>query len=200
MNNPVKRNAQLSRKTKETDISLNLTLDGSSQVSVQTGFGLADHMLTLMAFWAGFDLQLSCQGDLEIDAHHTLEDVGLSLGKAISQALGDRKGIARVGAARVPMDEALADVCIDFSGRSWLVFNGQDLLPPVMGGQERDLWREFFKSLAAGAAMNLHISMLYGQNGHHLLESACKGLGLALSQAVSLKHNIIMSTKGSIEV
>ena len=200
MNNPVKRNAQLSRKTKETDISLNLTLDGSSQVSVQTGFGLADHMLTLMAFWAGFDLQLSCQGDLEIDAHHTLEDVGLSLGKAISQALGDRKGIARVGAARVPMDEALADVCIDFSGRSWLVFNGQDLLPPVMGGQERDLWRENFKSLAAGAAMNLHISMLYGQNGHHLLESACKGLGLALSQAVSLKHNIIMSTKGSIEV
>lgn len=200
MNTPVKRGAQLNRKTKETDIRLNLTLDGGSQVSVQTGFGLADHMLTLMAFWAGFDLQLNCQGDLEIDAHHTLEDVGLCLGKAISQALGDRKGIARTGAARVPMDEALTDVCVDFSGRSWLVFNGQDLLPPVMGGQERDLWREFFKSLASGAAMNLHISMLYGQNGHHLLESACKGLGLALSQAVSLKHNIIMSTKGSIEV
>lgn len=200
MSTPAKRSAQLSRKTKETDINLSLTLDGNSQVSVQTGFGLADHMLTLMAFWAGFDLQLTCRGDLEIDAHHTLEDIGLSLGKAISQALGDRQGIARVGAARVPMDEALADVCIDFSGRPWLVFNGQELLPPVLGGQERDLWREFFKSLAAGAAMNLHISMLYGQNGHHLLESACKGLGLALSQATSLKHNIIMSTKGSIEV
>lgn len=200
MSDSAKRSAQVSRKTKETDINLTLTLDGESQVSVQTGFGLADHMLTLMSFWAGFDLQLTCQGDMEIDAHHTLEDVGLSLGKAIAQALGDRKGIARVGAARVPMDEALADVCIDFSGRPWLVFNGQELLPPVMGGQERDLWREFFKSLAAGAAMNLHISMLYGQNGHHLLESACKGLGLALSQAVSVKHNKIMSTKGSIEV
>lgn len=200
MNTPPKRCALLSRKTKETDINLSLAFDGTSQVEVQTGFGLADHMITLMAFWAGFDLRLTCRGDLEIDAHHTLEDIGLSLGKAISEALGDRKGIARVGAARVPMDEALADVCLDLSGRPWLVFNGQDLLPPVLGGQERDLWREFFKSLAAGAAMNLHISMLYGQNGHHLLESAFKGLGLSLSQAASLKHNIIMSTKGSIEV
>ena len=195
-----KRSAQVQRKTNETDIALNLKLDGSSQINISTGFGFADHMLTLMAFWAGFDLTLSCKGDLEIDAHHSVEDIGLALGKAMSEALGDRKGIARVGAGKVPMDEALVEVNIDLSGRAYLVFNGQELLPAIIAGQERDLWREFFKSLATGAGMNLHISMLYGLNGHHLLESAFKGLGLALAQAAICKHNITMSTKGSIEL
>ena len=193
------RSASISRNTKETAITLSLTLDGSGVVDVRTGYGFADHMLTLMAFWAGFDLTLECRGDMDVDAHHTVEDVALCLGQALLQALGDRQGIARVGAAKVPMDEALADVCVDLSGRSYLVFNGQELLPPVMAGEERDLWREFFKSLAAGARMNLHISLLYGQNGHHLLESACKGLGLALRNAVARTRQTILSTKGSLD-
>ena len=193
------RTASIARATSETDIALELNLDGAGAVSVDIGFGLADHMLTLMAFWAGFDLNLTCRGDLRIDAHHTLEDSALVLGQALLSALGERKGIARVGWARVPMDEALAEVTIDLSGRPFLVYRGADLLPPAMAGEERDLWREFFKSLAAGARMNLHISYEYGLNGHHLLESACKGLGLALRQAVTFTRDHVLSTKGSLD-
>ena len=193
------RSASLSRETKETKVRLNLCLDGHGDVKLNTGFGMADHMIGLLAFWAGFDLELACTGDLHIDAHHTVEDVGLCLGQALDAALGDRVGIARTGAARVPMDEALADVCIDFSGRSFLVFRGQELLPPVIAGEENDLWREFFKSISSGAKMNLHITLEYGSNGHHLLESACKGLGLAMRAAVTRNRGIILSTKGSID-
>ena len=160
---------------------------------------MLDHMLTLMAFWAGFDLSLNCKGDLHVDAHHSVEDVALCLGQAIDAALGDRKGIARTGFAKVPMDEAIADVCLDLSGRPYLVFRGQDLLPPMMAGEESDLWREFFKSLANGCKMNLHITLEYGTNGHHLLESACKGLGLALRAAVTRNRSAILSTKGSLD-
>ena len=193
------RTASIARATSETDIALELNLDGTGQVTVSTGFGLADHMLNLMAFWAGFDLSLTCRGDTHIDAHHSLEDSALVLGQTLLSALGERKGIARVGWARVPMDEALAEVTIDLSGRPFLVYRGADLLPPVMAGEERDLWREFFKSLAAGARMNLHVSYEYGLNGHHLLESACKGLGLALRQAVSTTRDHVLSTKGSLD-
>lgn len=201
MNKPqnAPRTAALARGTKETDIDLTLCLDGSGDVKIDTGFGMADHMLTLLAFWAGFDLALHCRGDLRVDAHHTVEDVAFCLGKALDQALGDRMGIARTAFARVPMDEALADVCIDLSGRSFLVFNGQNLLPPVIAGEESDLWREFFKALAAGAKMNLHVTLEYGRNGHHLLESACKGLGLALKGAVARNRAVILSTKGSLD-
>lgn len=193
------RTASITRKTSETSIALTLTLDGTGAVDVQTGFGMADHMLTLMAFWAGFDLTLACTGDMHVDAHHTVEDCGLCLGEALREALGDRKGIARVGNAKVPMDEALTEVSLDLSGRTYLVFRGGELLPPVIAGEEKDLWREFFKSLAAGARMNLHISLLYGENGHHLLESACKGLGLALRGAVAATRQTILSTKGSLD-
>ena len=193
------RIASITRATSETDIDLSLNLDGAGKVSVSTGFGLADHMLDLTAFWAGFDLSLTCRGDSHIDAHHSLEDSALVLGQAMLTALGERKGIARVGWARVPMDEALAEVTLDLSGRPYLVYQGAELLPPVMAGEERDLWREFFKSLAAGARMNLHITYHYGLNGHHLLESACKGLGLALRQAVSTTHDHLLSTKGSLD-
>ena len=193
------RTASISRTTKETDIHLKLCLDGSGDVKIDTGFGMADHMLTLMAFWAGFDLELHCRGDMHVDAHHTVEDVALCLGQALDQALGDRKGIARTASGRVPMDEALADVCVDLSGRSYLVFRGQQLLPPVIAGEESDLWREFFKSLAGGAKMNLHVTLEYGCNGHHLLESACKGLGLALREAVARNRGAILSTKGSLD-
>ena len=198
------RSAAVSRETRETRISVRLVLDGSGKIEVDTGFGFADHMLTLMAFWAGFDLSLSCRGDLEIDAHHTLEDVGLCLGQCLAEALADRKGIERVGWAKMPMDEALAEAVVDLSGRAWLVFReGRDgletLLPPVIAGQEKDIWREFFKSLASKAGMNLHVSLEYGRNGHHLLEAAFKALGLALRRAVVRGRVGVPSTKGALD-
>ncbi|MGE4296446.1 MAG: imidazoleglycerol-phosphate dehydratase HisB [Desulfovibrionaceae bacterium] len=191
------RTATYKRETKETRIEVALTLDGSGAIAVNTGIGFADHMLTLLGFWAGFDLAVTCEGDLEVDAHHTLEDVGLSIGHTLAQALGDKSGIQRVGWARVPMDEALVDVALDLSGRPYIVYDDA-LLPPLIAGEEKDVWREFFKSLAFKGLMNLHIRMLYGQNGHHLLESACKGLGLALRQAVGTGRSGVLSTKGSL--
>ena len=156
-------------------------------------------MLTLTAFWAGMDLTLICEGDMEVDAHHTAEDVGLTLGKSLLEALGDRTGIARVGYGRVPMDEALTEVTVDLSGRPWLEWRGDDLLPPVLAGEEKDLWREYYKALASGARCNLHVEMRYGKNGHHLLESVAKGLGLALAQAVRRHGTTIRSTKGGLD-
>lgn len=193
------RSAKLSRSTGETSVRLELMLDGTGQTTVSTGFGMLDHMITLLAFWARFDLSLTCSGDMHVDAHHTTEDVALCLGRALREALGDRKGIARAGWARVPMDEALADVTVDLSGRPWLEFRGDELLPPVMAGEEKDVWREFYKALASAAQCNLHISFQYGKNGHHLLESAAKGLGLALAQAVRRSDDRMPSTKGSLD-
>lgn len=193
------RSASVSRSTGETSVKLELVLEGSGNCTVSTGFGMLDHMLTLTTFWAGFDLRLTCSGDMHVDAHHTTEDVALCLGRALRDALGDRKGIARTGWARVPMDEALADVTLDLSGRPWLEFRGDDLLPPVMAGEEKDVWREFYKAFASSAQCNLHISFQYGKNGHHLLESAAKGLGLALAQAVRRSNDRTPSTKGSLD-
>jgi imidazoleglycerol-phosphate dehydratase len=193
----LKRTASVRRATRETDISLDLALDGEGRTNIQTGIGLADHMLTLMAFWAGFDLDLACRGDTHIDAHHSLEDIGLCLGQGLAEALGDKTAIARVGWARVPMDEALADVAVDLSGRPYLVYDDA-LLPAVIAGEEKDVWREFFKSFAFKGQFNLHIHFPYGQNGHHLLESACKGVGLALRAAVARTRSGVPSTKGSL--
>ena len=187
-----------SRETGETRVAVELGLDGSGAAAVDTGYGFADHMLNLLAFWAGFDLKLTCRGDLEVDAHHSLEDVAICLGEAFRQALGDRAGIARVGVAKVPMDEALTEVCLDLSGRAYLVYE-EAVLPAIIAGQEKDLWREFLKSLSSRAGMNLHVSMFYGQNGHHLLESVFKGLGLALRQAVRLERGEVLSTKGGLD-
>ena len=195
----VPREAAQERHSAETRISLRLNLDGEGKTRIQTGFGLLDHMLTLAMFWAGMDLQIACQGDLNVDAHHSVEDVGLTLGRALLQALGDRAGIARVGYGRVPMDEALSEVTVDLSGRPWLEWRGDELLPPVMAGEEKDLWREFYKALASSARCNLHIAFLYGKNGHHLLESAAKGLGLALRQAVQRQGTTIRSTKAGLD-
>ena len=195
----VPREAAQERHSAETRISLRLNLDGEGKTRIQTGFGLLDHMLTLAMFWAGMDLQLSCQGDLNVDAHHSVEDVGLTLGRALLQALGDRAGIARVGYGRVPMDEALSEVTVDLSGRPWLEWRGDELLPPGIKAEEKDLWREFYKALASSARCNLHIAFLYGKNGHHLLESAAKGLGLALRQAVQRQGTTIRSTKGGLD-
>lgn len=191
------RKARIERETKETRVVVDIDLDGKGSVSVQTGFGFADHMLGLLGYWAGFDLNISCQGDMEVDAHHSLEDVGLCLGTAIDKALGDRKQISRVGWAKVPMDEALTEIVIDLSGRPYFVYD-ENILPPIISGEEKDVWREFFKSLAFQARMNLHMHFLYGQNGHHLIESACKGLGLSLGFATAGQERGVFSTKGSL--
>lgn len=192
------RHASVVRTTRETDIKLKLTLDGEGRNTIDTGVGFADHMLDLMCFWGGFDLELSCRGDLHIDSHHTLEDIALCLGQALSEALGDRKGIVRVGSAKVPMDEALAEVVVDLSGRPYLVYD-DTLLPAVIAGDEKDIWREFLKSLAFKAGMNLHVSYEYGLNGHHLLEAAFKALGMALGAAVRVGRKGVSSTKGSLD-
>ena len=194
-----KRCATAERCSKETKIEVSLCLDGEGRIDVATGFGMLDHMLTLTFFWAGMDLTLRCKGDLEVDAHHTVEDCALVIGEAMQKALGDRAGIARVGYGRVPMDEALAEVTVDISGRPYTVWLGDDILPPVMAGEERAVWREWHKTLANTVRMNLHVSFLYGKNGHHLLESAAKGLGLALSQAVAKSGTAIRSTKGNLD-
>ncbi len=200
---PTPRRAVVERATSETTIRLALNLDPDPsrrpETRVKTGFGFADHMLTLMAFWAGMDLELSCEGDLHIDAHHTLEDVGLCLGKGLEDALGDKLGVARVGWARVPMDEALCDVALDLSGRAYLVYMEDVPLPPVIAGEEKDIWREFLKAIASSARMNLHVRVLYGQNGHHLLESCFKGVGLALRAAMTPTRAGLLSTKGSLD-
>ena len=191
------RKASVTRATKETSIELDIDLDGKGQAEVSSGIGFADHMLTLLAFWSGMDLKLFCKGDLQVDAHHTLEDIGLCLGEAIAKALGDKSGIARVGHALFPLDEALSEAVVDLSGRAYLVYDDAPL-PKTVAGEEKDVWREFFKSLAYRGQMNLHLRMLYGKNGHHLLESAFKALGAAFSQAMAPGRHGVPSTKGSL--
>ncbi len=193
------RQAKIERITKETQIKININIDGTGKNSIQTGFGMLDHMLDLLAFWANFDLELECKGDLHIDAHHSCEDIGLALGSAIDNALADRKAINRIGYGRVPMDEALCEVTVDLSGRAYLVWRGDEILPPVMAGEEKDIWREFYKALAQNLRSNIHVNFLYGLNGHHLLESVAKGLGVALCDAIKLNTtNTVRSTKGSL--
>ena len=194
------RVAEISRVTAETNIRMILELDPETPaIRINTGFGMLDHMLTLTAFWAKWSLDISCEGDMHVDAHHTVEDVALCFGQALTEALGDRTGINRVGYGRVPMDEALAQVTLDISGRPWLEWRGENLLPPVIAGEESDVWREFYKAFASAARMNLHVDFTYGKNGHHLLESAAKGTGLALAQAVAVNGNTVRSTKGSLD-
>jgi len=187
-----------SRETGETRVAVEVGLDGSGTAAVDTGYGFADHMLNLLAFWAGFDLKLTCRGDLEVDAHHSLEDVAICLGEALRQALGDRAGIARVGVAKVPMDEALCEAVVDLSGRAYLVYR-ENVLPPVIAGEEKDVWREFFKAFCHAARANVHIHYEYGQNGHHLVEAAFKALGLALRRATAVDGARVPSTKGSLD-
>ena len=192
-----KRCATAERCSKETKIEVSLCLDGEGRIDVATGFGMLDHMLTLTFFWAGMDLTLRCKGDLEVDAHHTVEDCALVIGEAMQKALGDRAGIARVGYGRVPMDEALAEVTVDISGRPYTVWLGDDILPPVMAGEERDVWREWYKTLANTVRMNLHVSFLYGKNGHHIAEALFKACAHAVKAAVKKNETgEVLSTKG----
>ncbi len=193
------RKAEIKRDTKETQISLSLNIDGEGKTDISTGFGMLDHFLTLFAFWGNFDLTLSCKGDTYIDNHHTAEDIGIALGNAFFMAMGNRSGIARIGNAKVPMDEALTEVCVDISGRPWIEWRNAELLPAIIAQEESDIWREFYKAFAFAVKCNLHVNFLYGLNGHHLLESVAKGAGLAFKQALKVESDRVSSTKGMLE-
>ena len=192
------RNARISRQTKETQIDLRLELDGSGKAEINTGIGFFNHMLTHICFHGRFDLDIKAEGDLEVDNHHTVEDVGICLGQAFSQALGDKKGIVRYGNATVPMDESLTQAVLDISGRPLFHFAGQETSGPV-GGFDLQLAKEFWRAFASSAGLTLHIILHYGENDHHLLEGAFKALGRALDQAASLDPRLegsVVSTKG----
>src|SRR5438552_13332380 len=193
------RTADISRKTKETDIKLSLNLDGSGAGSSSTGVGFFDHMLDLLTRHSLIDLKVEASGDLQVDAHHTVEDVGIVLGQAIDKALGDKKGIYRYGWAIVPMDESLAQVAIDLSGRPAFVFNVQ-FKGSMIGTFPVELVEEFFKAVATNAKMNLHINVPYGTNNHHIAEAIFKACAKALRQAVSPdpRNSDVPSTKGSL--
>ena len=191
------RRAEIERKTKETEISLALELDGTGQCEVSTGVGFFDHMLTHVAFHGFFDLKLKAKGDLEVDPHHTVEDVGICLGQALKQALGERKGLVRYGSSFVPMDESLAQVVVDLSNRS-LYKGSYKRRPGTVGGFDGQLAEEFWRALALSGGLTLHVRLLYGDNDHHLLEAAFKALGRALDQATTreTRQRGVSSTKG----
>ena len=194
------RTANFERKTRETDIRLTVNLDGSGVTELTTGVGFFDHMLDAMCRFAQFDLTLNCAGDLDIDAHHTVEDVGICLGKAIREALGDRAGIRRVGSAYMPMDEALAFAAIDISGRPYLAWNA-DFTAPMCGAMDTALAEEFFRAVSVNAGLTVHMNLLAGRNDHHKMEALFKAFGLAMQDAVRLDERIcgVLSTKGTLD-
>lgn len=192
------RTAKIERKTKETDIRLELNLDGSGVVEIETGIGFFDHMLTQIAVHGLFDIQLKADGDLDIDAHHTIEDCGLVLGEALSQALGDKRGIVRTATCFVPMDEALARVVLDLSGRPYSVLQTAWTAPNV-GGIPTSLIEHFFESIAITGRSNLHICVLYGRDNHHMAEAIFKAFGRVLDAATQIdprRAGEVPSSKG----
>ena len=188
------RTSAIRRTTKETDIDLKLSLDGGA-VKVSTGIGFFDHMLTALAFYAGWGLELKVKGDLEVDGHHTVEDTGIVLGQALKKALGDRKGIRRFGSAFVPMDEALCFTALDFSNRPFLVFDA-DMPQPMIGDYDSCLTVEFMRAVAMNAGLTLHQRCHYCANAHHITEGLFKSLGLAIKDAVKVEGSGVVSTKG----
>jgi imidazoleglycerol-phosphate dehydratase len=193
------RSAAVSRKTKETDIRIELTIEGTGASSVSTGIGFFDHMLTLFARHGFFDLKMTCAGDTEVDFHHSVEDVGIALGQAFAEAVGDKKGIARYGFAFVPMEYALARAVVDFSGRIALSCNVPVNVQKV-GEFDTELVQEFFKSFADNAKINLHIDLLKSSNAHHDIEAAFKAVARAVSDACRFDDRVkgALSTKGSL--
>jgi len=192
-----RRRAEISRKTSETDIHLSLDLDGSGKWRIDTGVPFFDHMLSHMAVHGLLDLDLICQGDTAVDAHHTVEDVGIALGQALASAVGDKRGLVRYGSALLPMDEALALVALDFSGRGLLVCEAS--FPASKVGQfDSELVPEFLRALAHNAGLTLHVKVLHGANTHHIIEAIFKGVGRALYQALSEdpRRAGVASTKG----
>lgn len=193
------RKAKINRNTAETKIGLELAIDGTGTSKTQTGIGFFDHMLTLMTKHGLFDLDVHCDGDLEVDQHHSVEDIGIALGQAFNEALGTKEGITRYATITTPMDEALTTISLDISGRSYLVYNVEGLKDKV-GNFDTELVEEFFQAFVSNAKVTLHINVAYGKNTHHIIESIFKGFGRALDQA-SLKNPRIKgipSTKGAL--
>jgi len=194
------RSASTTRKTKETEISVELRVDGKGDADVDTSVPFLDHMLDLVAKHGFFGLKAHARGDTEVDAHHTVEDVGITLGESLSKALGEKKNIARYGAALVPMSESLAEVCIDLCGRAHLVYN-VDLPRDKVGEFDVELVQEFFRAFATSSAATLHITLRYGTNVHHSIEAIFKAFGRALDAATSLDERVkgVLSTKGTLK-
>ena len=194
------RSAEITRNTIETQITLRLDLDGSGQIRVSTGIGFLDHMLTAFARHSMFDMEIDATGDLHIDYHHTTEDVGIVLGQALTRAIGDKRGIRRYGHASVPMDEALVEASVDFSGRAFLAWSPVFSRDKV-GEMDTELFEEFFRALAGNAAITLHVSQRAGHNAHHIAEACFKAVARALREAVEpdpRAAGTIPSTKGSL--
>ena len=191
------RNAEVKRMTAETKIVVSLELDGTGKTEISTGIGFFDHVLNLFAAHGRFDLKVKCDGDMEVDGHHSVEDIGIALGQALKEALGDKRGIARYGTFYLPMDEALAFVSLDISARPFLVYEGGEM-SPMIGGYDTELTEEFLRALAVHGGLTLHARVLYGKNSHHKVEAIFKALGHALRIAVSKDARMegIPSTKG----
>lgn len=192
------RKAEIKRTTKETDIKITLDIDGSGTAEINTGIGFFDHMLTAFAVHGGFDLTVSCKGDLNVDGHHTVEDVGICLGKAFNEALGDKSGIMRYGSAFIPMDEALGFCALDISARPFLAFNAI-FFGERIGEYDTCLTEEFMRAFAFNAGITLHLREEYGKNDHHITEALFKALAYAVKQAVSFNGDgAVLSSKGVI--
>ena len=195
------RIAKLQRKTKETDIRINFSIDGRGTSMINTGIGFFNHMLTLLAAHGRFDLVLNCDGDIEVDGHHSVEDIGIALGQAVHKALGDKKGITRYGTFFLPMDETLVMVSLDISGRPFLVYDAGGEMAPMIGQYDTELTEEFLRAFAFNAGITLHVKVMYGTNSHHKVEAIFKALGRALHAAVKINPETadeIPSTKGML--
>lgn len=193
------RCSDLSRVTAETKISASLDLDGEGIADVNTGVGFFDHMLTLLAKHGFCNLKMQAEGDLDVDCHHTVEDCGIVLGKLLQECVGDKKGIHRYGECFIPMDEALVQVVIDFSGRPYLVLTG-DIPRTILGNFDTEMTEEFFRAVASEAKMTLHIRIIYGKNTHHIIEAVFKAFARAFAEAVAYDSRVkgVMSSKGSL--
>jgi imidazoleglycerol-phosphate dehydratase len=191
------RRAQLRRETKETTVDLELTIDGSGSTRVSTGIAFFDHMLEQLGKHAGFDLQIEARGDLDVDLHHTVEDVGIVLGNALREALGERRGVRRFANALVPLDEALVQVALDLSGRPFLVYD-VDPISEWIGTFDPQLAEEFWKGFVDGARVTLHVRSITGKNGLHVIEASFKGVARALRDAVKVEGTDVPSTKGTL--
>lgn len=189
------RKSRIERKTLETDILVDIDLDGSGKSTIDTGIGFLDHMLTLMAFHGSFDMEVRCTGDLYVDDHHTVEDIGIALGEAFNKALGDKRGIRRYASIYIPMDESLSHVVLDISNRPYLVFN-TDFKNEKIGTMASENFKEFFRAFIGKAGITLHINVLYGENDHHKIEGIFKAFARALNEGMEVISDKISSSKG----
>ncbi len=191
------RESSITRETTETKIRLSIQLEGGGIGNIATGIGFFDHMLTLLTAHSGIDLTLEAEGDLAVDAHHTIEDIGICLGEGFKQALGSKAGIQRYGFFLLPMDEALVQVSLDFSGRTYLYY-GLENLKEKVGDFDTELVEEFYRGFVRGAGLTLHIDQIRGRNTHHIIEASFKGFGRAIKEAVTVTGTKIPSTKGTL--